>query len=148
MAYRTTFQTNSLLNENLEFLNFPQILMSAVKGRPFLRNSKTGWPDWANCRPLWGLVTLGSFLDLIISPNRNGYFFRWYTLIINLTKNGLGSISGDFLINSSGVDVMITIFGDFWKYSAKTWHGIFLENQCFEQKTPIFADFSAKIIFF
>jgi hypothetical protein len=55
-----------------------------------------------------------------------------------------------------GVDVMITIFCDFWQFSAKK-IGVFLKNQCYDQifaktscslskKTPIFSlNVSAKI---
>jgi hypothetical protein len=40
-------------------------------------------------------------------------------LCINFDKNGLDYISDDFFINSSGVDVMITIFCIFCQFSAK-----------------------------
>jgi hypothetical protein len=47
----------------------------------------------------------------------------------------------------SGVDVMITIFCDFWQFSAKYWHSsqkamlrsnFCIIQLCFESKTPIF----------
>jgi hypothetical protein len=45
-----------------------------------------------------------------------------YPLPINLTKNGLGYMFGDFLqthlVTLAGVNVMITLLGDFCQFSA------------------------------
>jgi hypothetical protein len=48
-----------------------------------------------------------------------GYFFHGKTLRVNFSKHEFGYILGDFLTISSGVDVMITIFGDLRHFSAK-----------------------------
>jgi hypothetical protein len=38
----------------------------------------------------------------------------------------------------TGVDVMITIFCDFWQFSAKQ-IGVFLKNQCYDQNVAYFS---------
>jgi hypothetical protein len=73
------------------------------------------------------LLTLGSGLKITKAANFYGVLFPMVPVIINLTKNGLGYILGDFFTNSSGhpachcagTGVMITIFCDFWQFSAK-----------------------------
>jgi hypothetical protein len=56
-----------------------------------------------------------------------GYFFPWLCYALVLTINAFGYILGDFFDNSSGVDVMITILGDFRHFSAKIL-AFFLKN--------------------
>jgi hypothetical protein len=51
---------------------------------------------------------------------------------------GWGNILGYFFTNSSWVDVVITIFGDFLPIFGEK-IGVFLKNQCYG---PIFALFS------
>jgi hypothetical protein len=46
-------------------------------------------------------------------------FYNGTSYVLLWTKKWLGDISGDFFTNSSGVDVMITIFGDFRQFSAQ-----------------------------
>jgi hypothetical protein len=48
-----------------------------------------------------------------------GNFIPRLRLCINFDKSGFSYILGDFFTNSSGVDVMITSFGDFHPFSAK-----------------------------
>jgi hypothetical protein len=58
--------------------------------------------------PDWAILYVGPFLTTG-APQMSGYFFpKGHALI--LTTNGLGCILGD----SSGVDVMITIFRRFF----------------------------------
>jgi hypothetical protein len=57
------------------------------------------------------------------------------TASLNFDKKSFGLHFGQFFTNSSGhpgVDVMITIFGDFCLFSAKK-IGVFLKNQCYDQ---------------
>jgi hypothetical protein len=72
----------------------------------------------------WGLFTLQKW------PKFLGLLFRGY--VCNYDINVFGYILGDFFANTSGVDVMITIFCDFYPFSAKK-IAVFLKNQCYDQ---------------
>jgi hypothetical protein len=50
----------------------------------------------------------------------------------NFDETMFGQHFGQFFTTSSGVDVMITIFGDFRQFSGEQ-IGVFLKNQCYDQ---------------
>jgi hypothetical protein len=62
----------------------------------------------------------------------NIFWLLYSTVMLTFIKNKLGYILGDFFPNSSGVDVMITIFCDFRPFSTKK-IGVFLKNQWYDQ---------------
>jgi hypothetical protein len=70
----------------------------------------------------WAIVYFGHFFE---KYRRSPNFFHGQRRVLILTKNVLGYILGDS--NSSGVDVMITIFCDFCQFSAKK-IGVFLKT--------------------
>jgi hypothetical protein len=99
---------------------------------------QTGWPDWADFRPmgdflLWTLVwklQMRTFL---------GYFFPRYNQCNNFDKKLMDYILGDFFVNSPVVDVKITFFCDFSQFSAK--------KLAFFLNTNVTIIFSKKICF-
>jgi hypothetical protein len=58
-------------------------------------------------------------LKITEKPTFLGNFIPRLSLCTNCVKNGLSYILGDLFTNSSGIDVMIAIFGDFCQFSAK-----------------------------
>jgi hypothetical protein len=69
----------------------------------------------------WAIVSLGTTFENYSSSPFLAIFFRGTSYVKILTKEALGYIWGDFFANSSGVDVMITIFYDFCQFSSKKW---------------------------
>jgi hypothetical protein len=71
--------------------------------------------------PVGWLFRLGSFKKITELPRIFKTTFTQCTSYgcIYYNNKWVGLLLGDFFTNSSGVDVMITIFCDFWQFSAK-----------------------------
>jgi hypothetical protein len=68
----------------------------------------------------WAIVYLWAslFENYLSSPK---FWQLFNSIIFHLEKRGLVHILDEFFKNSSGVDVMITIVGDFSPFLAKNW---------------------------
>jgi hypothetical protein len=77
--------------------------------------------------PFGRLFTLGTFLNLASRK----HFLASFLNCIHFDKKMVGLYFVCFYRNSSGVDVMITIFCDFCQFSDEK-IGVFLKNQCYD----------------
>jgi hypothetical protein len=69
------------------------------------------------------VFALATLKNMTVAAHILGYVFPRLRFCINFDTKWVGQHFGGFFTNSSGVDVMITIFGDFrrkkWRFSLK-----------------------------